>query len=302
MLSVILAALMSSLSSIFNSASTIFIIDIYTRFRKTAGEIEQIIVGRFFVAVLVVISILWLPIIQNTHNSQLFQYIQSVTAYLAPPPCAIYILALFWPRTTEPAAFWSLLIGLFIGMFRFAMEYIYQGPECGSNDPDHSLPFISKVHYLHFGIILFVISMAIGIIVSLSTRKIEAKHVSFECILIDKFISIFSPKLYRLTYQTRFSEQVREDLDGEEEDDKVKPMSSVNKFVLTICCAERSYMQETDKSISNAVKLSPEESAKHDAALAKEDERYSTLISLGALAVTIVCAFFWGFYAWEKNF
>src|SRR5699024_9677356 len=109
MLSVILAALMSSLTSIFNRASPLLIVDIYCRFRKSASEIEQIIVGRFFVAFLVVVSVVWVPILENSHNSQLFHYIHSVTAYLAPPLCAVYILSIFWDRTTEPAAFWSLV-------------------------------------------------------------------------------------------------------------------------------------------------------------------------------------------------
>ena len=179
MFSVIVAALMSSLTSIFNSASTIFIIDIYLRFRKKANETEQIIVGRCFVAILVIISVIWVPILEQSHNSQLFPYIQSVTSYLSPPLCAIYVLALFWPRITESGAFWSLIVGLLIGLTRFILEYSYSVPTCGTIDiVDRRPSIITKVHYLHFGIISFTVSMLLAIIISLATEKIDSKRVS----------------------------------------------------------------------------------------------------------------------------
>ncbi|GFV93477.1 hypothetical protein TNCV_1987911 [Trichonephila clavipes] len=101
MISVMLAALMSSLESIFNSSSTIFSIDIWRRIRKEASETELLIVGRVFIIILIAISIVWIPIIQASQNSQLFHYIQSVTSYLAPPVCAVYILAISFERINE---------------------------------------------------------------------------------------------------------------------------------------------------------------------------------------------------------
>ena len=118
MLAVMLAALMSSLTSIFNSSSTIFTMDVYTRFRKNAGETELLIAGRAFVLFLVFVSIIWIPIINASSGSQLFVYIQSITSYLAPPICAVYLLAMFWPRCNEPGAFWGLMAGLVVGMIR----------------------------------------------------------------------------------------------------------------------------------------------------------------------------------------
>ncbi|XP_037076690.1 sodium/myo-inositol cotransporter 2-like, partial [Pollicipes pollicipes] len=115
MLAVMLAALMSSLTSIFNSASTLFSIDIYKRIRTNATEIEQVIVGRMFVIVMVGISIVWVPIINNFSSDQLFVYIQSMQSYLPPPICAVYVLSVFWSRTTEPGAFYGLVLGLAIG-------------------------------------------------------------------------------------------------------------------------------------------------------------------------------------------
>ncbi|KAM7100085.1 sodium/glucose cotransporter 4 isoform 2-T2 [Molossus nigricans] len=104
MIAVIMAALMSSLTSIFNSSSTLFAIDVWQRFRKKATEQELMVVGRVFVVLLVAVSILWIPIIQSSNSGQLFDYIQSITSYLAPPVTALFLLAIFCRRVTEPLA------------------------------------------------------------------------------------------------------------------------------------------------------------------------------------------------------
>ena len=83
------------------------------------GETELLVAGRLFILVLVVISVVWIPILQAAQGSQLFVYIQSITSYLAPPICAVYLLAVFWPRTNEPGAFWGLMGGLIIGLVRY---------------------------------------------------------------------------------------------------------------------------------------------------------------------------------------
>ena len=86
------------------------------------GETELLVAGRLFILVLVVISVVWIPILQAAQGSQLFVYIQSITSYLAPPICAVYLLAVFWPRTNEPGAFWGLMGGLIIGLVRYTLE------------------------------------------------------------------------------------------------------------------------------------------------------------------------------------
>ncbi|CAL8387333.1 unnamed protein product [Boreogadus saida] len=104
MLSVMLASLMSSLTSIFNSASTLFTMDIYTKFRRTASEKELMLAGRVFMLALIGVSIAWIPIVQSAQSGQLFDYIQSVTSYLTPPIAAVFILAVFCKRVNETAS------------------------------------------------------------------------------------------------------------------------------------------------------------------------------------------------------
>ena len=74
----------------------------------------------FYTNLMFCFSIVWIPIIQASQGSQLFVYIQSITSYLSPPICAIYLLAVFWTRTNESGAFWGLMIGLVVGIIRYS--------------------------------------------------------------------------------------------------------------------------------------------------------------------------------------
>ena len=117
MLAVMLAALMSDLTSIFNSASTLFTMDIYKEIRASASTKELLIVGRVFLLVLVAVSITWIPIIQTMQGGQLFIYIQAnhfyslvlfsklalqaISAYLSPPIAIVYLMAILSTRINE---------------------------------------------------------------------------------------------------------------------------------------------------------------------------------------------------------
>lgn len=102
MVAVMMAALMSSLTSVFNSCSVIFTMDIWKYFRAEARDAELMIVGRVFVVIFVILSIFWIPIIEMSQGSRLFDYIQSVTSFLAPPICAVYVQAILFKRINEP--------------------------------------------------------------------------------------------------------------------------------------------------------------------------------------------------------
>ncbi|CAH1787280.1 unnamed protein product [Owenia fusiformis] len=195
LLAVMLSALMSSLTSIFNSSSTIFTMDVWTRFRKQATDTELMIVGRLTVVVLVGVSIAWIPVIQASQGSQLFVYIQQVSSFLQPPICAVYILAVFWERINEQGAFWALMVGLLTGGIRFVVEYAYQKPLCGEDRPDPTPDIVKNFHYLYFGSFLFALTLLVCTVVSLLTKPIDKKY------------------LYRLTYWTRHSKEHRENID-----------------------------------------------------------------------------------------
>lgn len=134
MLAVMLAALMSDLTSIFNSSSTLFTVDIYKQLHKNASNRQLMFAGRIFVLLMVVVGILWIPIIQNMQGAQLYIYIQSIAAYLAPPIAAVYLLAILWTRANEKGAFWSLMVGMITGVTRMVLDFVYTEPPCGEAD------------------------------------------------------------------------------------------------------------------------------------------------------------------------
>ncbi|XP_016523043.1 sodium/glucose cotransporter 1-like [Poecilia formosa] len=175
MLSVMLASLMSSLTSIFNSASTLFTMDIYTKVRRHAKERELMIAGRVFIVVLIGISIAWIPVVQSAQSGQLFDYIQSITSYLTPPVAAVFMLGMFCKRVNETGAFFGLIIGLLVGLSRMITEFIYGTGSCVS--PSNCPTIICGVHYLYFSIILFTVSCIFILGISLMTKPIDDKHV-----------------------------------------------------------------------------------------------------------------------------
>ncbi|CAB1324414.1 unnamed protein product [Coregonus sp. 'balchen'] len=193
MIAVMMAALMSSLTSIFNSSSTLFTMDIWQRVRPQASEPELMVVGRVFILVMVVLSILWIPIIQSANSGQLFDYIQAITSYLAPPITAVFIMAIFWRRVNEQGAFWGLIVGLAVGLVQMVLVFVYGTPSCGEMDIRPA--FIRDVHYLYFALILLALTGLVITAVSLCTPAIPEHH------------------LHRLTWWTRHSKEPRIDFD-----------------------------------------------------------------------------------------
>ncbi|GIY16603.1 hypothetical protein CEXT_309331 [Caerostris extrusa] len=191
MMAVMLAALMSDLTSVYNSASTLFTMDIWPQIRKKATVWELMIVGRTFIILMIFVSIGWIPVIQQMQGGQLFIYIQSVSAYLAPPIAAVYLLAVLWKRMNEPACFWAMMLGFIVGVTRMALDFIYPEPSC--NEPDLRPLIIQKVHYMYFACILFSITIVSAIIISLITEPPEES------------------RLIRTTYWTRFDVADRDD-------------------------------------------------------------------------------------------
>ncbi|KAL6115245.1 slc5a3 [Pungitius sinensis] len=167
MMAVIIAALMSDLDSIFNSASTIFTLDIYTMLRKRASSRELVMVGRLFVVFMVVASIAWVPVIIEMQGGQMFYYIQEVTDYLTPPVAATFLLGVLWHRCNETGAFWGGLAGFVLGAARLVLALVYREPRC--DQPDERPSFIKDVHFMYVAAVLFWASALVTVVVSLCT-------------------------------------------------------------------------------------------------------------------------------------
>uniref|UniRef100_A0A673A6L7 Sodium/glucose cotransporter 1 n=1 Tax=Sphaeramia orbicularis TaxID=375764 RepID=A0A673A6L7_9TELE len=280
MLSVMLASLMSSLTSIFNSASTLFTMDIYTKIRRSASERELMIAGRVFILVLIGVSIAWIPVVQSAQSGQLFDYIQSITSYLTPPVAAVFMLAIFCKRVNESGAFYGLMIGLAIGLSRMIAEFAFGTGSCVA--PSNCPTIICGVHYLYFSIILFVISCIVIIGISLMTKPIDDKH------------------LYRLCWSLRNSEEKRFDLEDDdwnenressemEIDESGEEPGLCKKALMCFCGLEQK---------NNAPQLSAEEQAELQRKLTDTTETplWRNVVNANAIILLCVAVFFHGFY------
>ena len=98
----LLAALMSSLSSLFNSCASLFTIDIYDKIRPNQSEKHLVTVGRLATTVIVLLGMAWIPVMYKVAGGGLYQYLQSVQAYISPPIAAVFLLGLFWSRVNIP--------------------------------------------------------------------------------------------------------------------------------------------------------------------------------------------------------
>ncbi|XP_024155570.1 sodium/glucose cotransporter 1 [Oryzias melastigma] len=281
MLSVMLASLMSSLTSIFNSASTLFTMDIYTKIRPRAKERELMIAGRVFILGLIGVSIAWIPIVQTAQSGQLFDYIQSITSYLAPPVAAVFMLAIFYKRVNEPGAFYGLMIGLPIGLARMIAEFIYGTGSCAN--PSDCPTIICGVHYLYFGIILFVLSCIIIIGISLMTKPIDDKH------------------LYRLCWSLRNRTEERVDIEqddwvGDDDDDDSTDDEDSDKKP---GCCKKALMCFCGLEDNKAPKLTPEEEAELKKQLTDTTEvpLWRNVVNANAIILLCVAVFCHGFFA-----
>uniref|UniRef100_A0A8C5N8A9 Sodium/glucose cotransporter 1 n=1 Tax=Gouania willdenowi TaxID=441366 RepID=A0A8C5N8A9_GOUWI len=279
MLSVMLASLMSSLTSVFNSSSTLFTMDIYTKIRSTASERELMIAGRVFILALIGVSIAWIPVVQSAQSGQLFDYIQSTSSYLAPPVAAVFMLAIFCKRVNETGAFYGLVIGLLIGLSRMITEFIYGTGSCVS--PSNCPTIICGVHYLYFAIILFVTSCVIIMGISLMTKPIEDKH------------------LYRLCWSLRNNTEERVDIDQDdwvnakdtnslEIEEPTEEPGFCKKAVMCFCGLEE----------SKAVKLTPEEEAEMQKKLTdtSEEPLWRNIVNANAIILLCVAVFCHAFF------
>lgn len=158
----LLAALMSSLAAVFNGCSTLFTMDIYPRIKPGASERELVHVGRLATGVVVVLGIIWIPILQAMSGS-LYEYLQNVQAFLAPPITAVFLLGIFWKRINGNGALTALVSGFILGMTKLVLETV-------AKDASGWIGQIANFHFLYFAPLLFAFAIGVMIVVSLLTN------------------------------------------------------------------------------------------------------------------------------------
>ena len=173
----LMAALMSSLASVFNSCSTIFTIDIYQKLKPNKSEKELLYTGRIATIFIVVLGIIWIPIMEKIGGGVMYQYLQNVQSYIAPPVTAVFLLGIIWKRVNSQAAITTLLAGLVLLIMRLGLEIYFQS-EIISNQTVNSVWFtFATINFSHMAIFMFVFSVMLCISISLLTTAPNYKTI-----------------------------------------------------------------------------------------------------------------------------
>ena len=174
----LMAALMSSLASVFNSCSTIFTIDIYKKLRPLESEKKLLNIGKIATTVIVILGIVWIPIMEKIGGGVMYQYLQNVQSYIAPPVTAVFLLGIIWKRVNAEAAITTLLAGLILLIVRLGSEIYYQPMIASGQVMDNFMFAFATVNFSHMAILMFIFSALLCIAVSILTSPPDYSKIS----------------------------------------------------------------------------------------------------------------------------
>ncbi len=169
----ILAALMSSLASLFNSSAMLFTIDFYQKYKPGKSERHYVMIGRTATVVIVMLGIAWIPVMRGL-GKVLYEYLQDVQSLLAPGIAAVFLLGVISKRTTPSAGIWGLIIGFVLGMTRLGLNIF------SDSIAETSLIYkIFLVHnWLHYEIYLFVLVIVSMVVISYFTKPKDPVEIA----------------------------------------------------------------------------------------------------------------------------
>ena len=167
-----LAALMSSLASAYNSCSTLLTWDVYRKMRPDASEARLVQVGRISTIILIGAGLAWIPFMKYI-SPQLYLYLQSVQAYIAPPIAACFLFGVLSTRLNGTGAMWALISGLVLGALRLILEL--NKSHVASSGFVH---WFATMNFLHFAALLFVFCTVLLVVVSYATKPPAPERVA----------------------------------------------------------------------------------------------------------------------------
>jgi solute:Na+ symporter, SSS family len=176
----LLSALMGSLAGVFNACSTLFTVDIYEKLRPKASQHEIVRMGRIATTTMVLIAMAWIPVVQGAHG--LYNYLQSIQGYLAPPIFVVFFFGVFWKRLNAQGCLWAMVIGFIVGLFRMLVD-----TPCTLNPNFHYTEgsffwIVNNINFQYFSILITIISAVVMVGVSYATAEPDyekIKNLSF---------------------------------------------------------------------------------------------------------------------------
>ena len=163
----LLSALMGSLAGVFNACSTLFTVDLYEKLRPGASQSQIVRTGRIATTIMVLIALMWIPVVQGAHS--LYDYLQSVQGYLAPPIFVVFFFGVFWKRLNAKGCLWAMVVGFALGIFRMLVDTpvtMKLGGFADGYTPGSFLWVINNINFQYFSILITLVSAAVMIIVS----------------------------------------------------------------------------------------------------------------------------------------
>jgi solute:Na+ symporter, SSS family len=175
----LLAALMSSMAGAFNASSTLFTMDLYQKFRPQASQHQLVWVGRAATAAMVVISLLWIPVIQGARG--LYDYLQGVQGYLAPPIFTVFVFGIFNRRLNAKGCLAALLVGFALGVFRLAVDTPVSLRLAGfatGYRPGTFLWIVNNLYFQYYSLFIFIVSVVVMVVVSYATAPPTSEQLA----------------------------------------------------------------------------------------------------------------------------
>ncbi len=164
----LLAALMSSLAGVFNASATLFTIDFYSKFRPDVSQEKLVWVGRIATTVMVIIGLFWIPVIQGGRG--LYDYLQGVQAYLAPPIFVVFFFGVFNKRLNAKGCFSALVTGFALGIIRLAIDTPVKLFDNFAYSEGSLFWIINNMFFQYYSLVIFIICAVVMIVVSYMTE------------------------------------------------------------------------------------------------------------------------------------
>ena len=179
----LLSALMGSLAGVFNACSTLFTVDLYEKLKPGASQSQIVRTGRIATTVMVIIALMWIPVVQGAHS--LYDYLQSVQGYLAPPIFVVFFFGVFWKRLNAKGCLWAMVVGFALGIFRMLVDTpvtMKLGGFANGYTPGSFLWIINNINFQYFSILITLVSAVVMIAVSYASPDpdyVRIKNLTF---------------------------------------------------------------------------------------------------------------------------
>jgi SSS family solute:Na+ symporter len=171
----LLSALMGSLAGVFNACSTLFTVDIYEKMRPKATQKEIVRMGRIATAVMVFIAMLWIPVVKGADG--LYNYLQAIQGYLAPPIFVVFFFGVFWKRMNAQGCFWAMIIGFILGVFRMLVDTPVTLTKGWSYPEGSFFWIVNNINFQYFSILITIVSAIVMVVVSYMTAAPDYQKI-----------------------------------------------------------------------------------------------------------------------------